>query len=65
MRQHSSIPVAAAIFVTIVLASMAGAQAPTLQEQLIAQYKLVKMGDRQGHAAGDQEGRNPGRALRG
>src|SRR5580693_6067112 len=44
MRQHSSIPVAATIFVTIVLASMAGAQAPTLQEQLIAQYKLVKMG---------------------
>lgn len=43
MRQYS-IPVAAAIFVTMVLASMATAQAPTLQEQLIAQYKLVKMG---------------------
>jgi hypothetical protein len=55
MRQHSSIPVAAAIFVTIVLASMAGAQAPTLQEQLIAQYKLVKMGsDTSGYSVIDK-----------
>ncbi|MGA9978213.1 MAG: hypothetical protein WBQ08_06225 [Candidatus Sulfotelmatobacter sp.] len=44
MRQRSSIPVAAAIIVTTLLAPMARAQAPTLQEQLIAQYKLVKMG---------------------
>jgi hypothetical protein len=55
MRQHSSIPVAATIFVTIVLASMAGAQAPTLQEQLIAQYKLVKMGsDTSGYSVIDK-----------
>jgi len=55
MRQHSSIPVAAAMFVTIVLASMAGAQAPTLQEQLIAQYKLVKMGsDTSGYSVIDK-----------
>src|SRR5580693_7202710 len=55
MRQHSSIPVAATMFVTIVLASMAGAQAPTLQEQLIAQYKLVKMGsDTSGYSVIDK-----------
>jgi hypothetical protein len=55
MRQHSSIPVAAAIFVAIVLASVASAQAPTLQEQLIAQYKLVKMGsDTSGYSVIDK-----------
>ncbi|MFZ0958197.1 MAG: hypothetical protein WAN60_17780 [Candidatus Sulfotelmatobacter sp.] len=55
MRQHSSILVAAAIVVTIVLASMATAQAPTLQEQLIAQYKLVKMGsDTSGYSVIDK-----------
>jgi hypothetical protein len=55
MRQHSSIPVAAAILVTLVLASMATAQAPTLQEQLIAQYKLVKMGsDTSGYSVIDK-----------
>ena len=55
MRQHSSIPVAAAILVTMVLASMATAQAPTLQEQLIAQYKLVKMGsDTSGYSVIDK-----------
>src|SRR3984885_2091311 len=55
MRQHSSIPVAATMFVTIVLASMAGAQAPTLQEQLIEQYKLVKMGsDTSGYSVIDK-----------
>jgi hypothetical protein len=55
MRQHSSIPVAAAVFVTMVLASMAGAQAPSLQEQLVAQYKLVKMGsDTSGYSVIDK-----------
>lgn len=55
MRQHSSIPVAAAIFVTILLAPMATAQAPTLQDQLIAQYKLVKMGsDTSGYSVIDK-----------
>jgi hypothetical protein len=55
MRQHSSISVAAAILVTMVLASIAGAQAPTLQEQLIAQYKLVKMGsDTSGYSVIDK-----------
>jgi uncharacterized membrane protein YgcG len=55
MRQHSSIPVAAAVIVTMVLASMARAQAPTLQEQLIAQYKLVKMGsDTSGYSVVDK-----------
>jgi hypothetical protein len=32
------------VFVTVFFVSLAGAQAPTLQEQLAAQYKLVKMG---------------------
>jgi hypothetical protein len=55
MRQHSSISVAAAILVIMVLASIAGAQAPTLQEQLIAQYKLVKMGsDTSGYSVIDK-----------
>jgi hypothetical protein len=55
MRQHSSIPVAAAVIVTMVLASMATAQAPTLQEQLLAQYKLVKMGsDTSGYSVIDK-----------
>jgi len=60
MRQHSSIPVAAALFVAIVfvaiaLAPMASAQAPTLQEQLIAQYKLVKIGsDTSGYSVVDK-----------
>lgn len=35
---------AAAIFASTIFASPASAQAPTLQEQLVAQYKLVKMG---------------------
>jgi hypothetical protein len=39
----------------MVLASMATAQAPTLQEQLIAQYKLVKMGsDTSGYSVIDK-----------
>jgi hypothetical protein len=55
MRQHSSIPVAAAVLVTMVLAPVARAQAPTLQEQLIAQYKLVKMGsDTSGYSVIDK-----------
>jgi hypothetical protein len=55
MRQHSSISVAAAILVIMVLASIAGAQAPTLQEQLIAQYKLVRMGsDTSGYSVIDK-----------
>ena len=52
--------------------SRADAQAPvSLQEQLAAQYKMVKMGSdtqrifggRAGHTAGHSEGRNSGRAL--
>lgn len=55
MRQHSSVPVAAAILVTIFFAPVARAQAPTLQEQLIAQYKLVKMGsDTSGYSVVDK-----------
>jgi hypothetical protein len=44
MRQHSAVSLLAAVIAIIVLASIARAQAPTLQEQLLAQYKLVKMG---------------------
>jgi uncharacterized membrane protein YgcG len=55
MRQHSFISVAAAILVTIVVAPMAIAQAPTLQEQLIAQYKLAKIGsDTSGYSVVDK-----------
>lgn len=55
MRQHSFIPVAAAILVTIVLAPITIAQAPTLQEQLIAQYKLAKIGsDTSGYSVVDK-----------
>ena len=55
MRQHSSILVVATFIVTVILASMAAAQAPTLQEQLIAQYKLVKMGsDTSGYSVIDK-----------
>lgn len=38
------VPVIAAAAAIVVPASLASAQAPTLQEQLLAQYKLVKMG---------------------
>jgi len=44
MRQHSSVSLLAAVIAVMVLAPVSGAQAPTLQEQLLAQYKLVKMG---------------------
>jgi hypothetical protein len=44
-----------AILCTIFLASFAAAQAPTLQEQLAAQYKLVKMGsDTSGYSVVDK-----------
>src|ERR1700691_2844600 len=40
--------------VAILTASLAGAQAPTLQEQLVAQYKLVKIGsDTSGYSVVD------------
>ncbi len=46
---------ATAILCTIFLASFAVAQAPTLQEQLAAQYKLVKMGsDTSGYSVVDK-----------
>jgi hypothetical protein len=46
---------AIAILCTIFLASFAVAQAPTLQEQLAAQYKLVKMGsDTSGYSVVDK-----------
>jgi hypothetical protein len=55
MRHHPSIPVAAAIFLTIVPAPIARAQAPTLQEQLVAQYKLAKIGsDTSGYSVVDK-----------
>jgi hypothetical protein len=44
MRQHSAVSLLAAVIAIMVLAPVARAQAPTLQEQLLAQYKLVKMG---------------------
>jgi hypothetical protein len=44
MRQHSAVSLLAAVIAMVVLAPLARAQAPTLQEQLAAQYKLVKMG---------------------
>src|SRR5208282_4979373 len=46
-RVRTFIPVFAiiiAMFLAMFFASFAAAQAPTLQEQLIAQYKLAKMG---------------------
>ena len=46
MRQKFHALIAALLFLAVVIApvSLANAQAPTLQEQLAAQYKLVKMG---------------------
>ncbi len=43
-RVKAIVPVVAFIVATLVPWSVARAQAPTLQEQLAAQYKLVKMG---------------------
>jgi hypothetical protein len=55
MRQHSSVSLLAAVIAIIVLAPIARAQAPTLQEQLLAQYKLVKMGsDTSGYSIVDK-----------
>lgn len=54
-RIHHLIPVFAAIAVTIFALPLARAQAPTLQEQLVAQYKLVKMGsDTSGYSVVDK-----------
>lgn len=49
MRRNSFIPVVAVIVAAVIVAmivfvALANAQAPTLQEQLAAQYKLAKMG---------------------
>ena len=44
MSQKSYCYIIAAIFLIAVISSLAVAQAPTPQEQLAAQYKLVKMG---------------------
>ena len=43
-KSHHLIPVIVLMAATILPMSLASAQAPTLQEQLAAQYKLVKMG---------------------
>ncbi len=43
-KSHHLIPGIVLMAVTILPMSLANAQAPTLQEQLAAQYKLVKMG---------------------
>src|SRR5947199_544625 len=51
MRQARFLLLAAAAIVTIVSAAVAGAQAVTLQEQLSAQYKTVKMGSDSGGVA--------------
>jgi hypothetical protein len=61
MRQHSSVSLLAAVIAILVwtpmvLAPVAGAQAPTLQEQLLAQYKLVKMGSDSSGAAVVEKG---------
>jgi hypothetical protein len=48
------IPGVVLLAVAILTASLAGAQAPTLQEQLVAQYKLVKIGsDTSGYSVVD------------
>ncbi len=55
--QHmiSRMVVAAACVAAVMYPSLAGAQAPTLAEQLAAQYKLVKMGsDTSGYAVVDK-----------
>jgi len=60
MRQHASVSLSAAVIAIIVLTPMvlapvAGAQAPTLQEQLVAQYKLAKIGsDTSGYSVVDK-----------
>jgi len=55
MRQHSAVSLLAAVIAIMVLAPLARAQAPTLQEQLLAQYKLVKMGsDTSGYSVIDK-----------
>ena len=55
MRQHSAVSLLAAVIAIMVLAPVASAQAPTLQEQLLAQYKLVKMGsDTSGYSVIDK-----------
>src|SRR5271168_3653559 len=43
-KSHHLIPGIVLMAATILPMSLANAQAPTLQEQLAAQYKLVKMG---------------------
>jgi hypothetical protein len=54
-RIHHLIPVIAVMAVVIGLLPPASAQAPTLQEQLAAQYKLVKMGsDTSGYSVVDK-----------
>jgi len=51
----TNLALAMAVICTIFLASFAVAQAPTLQEQLAAQYKLVKMGsDTSGYSVVDK-----------
>ena len=51
MRQARFLLLAAAAIATILSAAVAGAQAVTLQEQLSAQYKTVKMGSDSGGIA--------------
>ena len=43
-KSHHLIPAIVLMAATIFPMALASAQAPTLQEQLAAQYKLVKMG---------------------
>ena len=54
-RIHLLIPVIAVVTVAVCVLPPASAQAPTLQEQLAAQYKLVKMGsDTSGYSVVDK-----------
>ncbi len=54
-RIHHLIPVIAVLTATVCVLPPARAQAPTLQEQLAAQYKLVKMGsDTSGYSVVDK-----------
>ncbi len=55
-RMKTVIPGLAIVMVALVFASMASAQAPTLQEQLAAQYKLVKLGSDTGGVSVVEEG---------
>ena len=58
MRQKFHALISALLFSAVIIApiSLASAQAPTLQEQLIAQYKLAKMGQDSSGWAVVQEG---------